>query len=312
MKRTRGFTLVELLVVIAIIALLIGLLLPALAKARANAQSLKDKTQIVQIHKGALVFAGDNKQRLPIPGKINTLPDLPAPPGVGNVPGMGPEDLQQNTTANLYSAMIAQEYFKPELCIGTTEVNPIIVAKSNYDFNAYNPASDKYWDTTFKGDPSVSGTNECNTSYSHLALCGARKKNRWTSNQDAATACFGTRGTGGSYLGQAFGGAMTGDDYTKSPTLDLHPPKKQWDGHVVFNDNHAETISGSFFAPLCTYLAQNSINMTKDNFFAAEFNDYAAVPGGGPRASNDCWMGMFTNPDTTGNQLTPKFDPLNP
>jgi len=309
MSRTRqkGFTLVELLVVIAIIALLIGLLLPALAKAKANAQSLKDKTQIQQIHKGALVHAADNKNRLPTPGLINTLPDLPAPPGVGSVPGMGPEDKILNTTGNLYSAMIAQDYFKPDLCIGTTEVNPLIVKKDDYNFNAYKPASDSYWDTTFKGTPNVT----CNTSYAHLALCGARKKNRWTSNQDAGTACFGTRGTGGSYLGQPWGGAETGDEYTKSPTLRLHLPNKQWDGHVCFNDNHCDTLH-NFFHPLAAYLAQNSINMTKDNIFAAEFNDYAGVPGGGPRASNDIWMGMFSAADSTGNQCTPQWDPLDP
>src|SRR5688572_28604520 len=87
MNRKQGFTLVELLVVIAIIALLIGLLLPALAKARANAQSLKDKTQIQQIHKACLVFAADNKNRLPTPGLINRKID-PPPAGVGQKNGI--------------------------------------------------------------------------------------------------------------------------------------------------------------------------------------------------------------------------------
>ena len=308
--RQKGFTLVELLVVIAIIALLIGLLLPALAKAKANAQSLKDKTQIQQIHKGALVHAADNKNRLPTPGLINTLPDNPSPPGVGSVPGMGPEDKILNTTANLYSAMIAQDYFKPDLCFGTTEINPAITPKIDYNFNAYKPATDTYWDTTFKGTPNVAPPNECNTSYAHLALCGARKKNRWTSNQDSGTPCFGTRGTGGTGIYQ-YGGAQTGDEYTKSPTLRLHLPKQQWDGHVCFNDNHADTLH-NFFHPLVVYMAQNSLNQTKDNIFAAEFTDYNGVPSGSPRASNDAWMGMFSAADSSGNQCTPQWDPLDP
>ena len=107
MNRKRGFTLVELLVVIAIIALLIGLLLPALAKARQNAQSLKDKTQISQIHKAALGFAGENKGHLPTPGLINRKADQ----FLGQSPGVGPENHEKNTTGNLYSAMIAQNLF---------------------------------------------------------------------------------------------------------------------------------------------------------------------------------------------------------
>ncbi|MHC4909924.1 MAG: type II secretion system protein, partial [Planctomycetota bacterium] len=88
MTRKRGFTLIELLVVIAIIALLIGLLLPALAKAQRNAKSMKDQAQIKQIHQTFLVFAADNKGRLPLPGLIDRLPDQYT--GL-NVPGVGPE-----------------------------------------------------------------------------------------------------------------------------------------------------------------------------------------------------------------------------
>lgn len=310
MNRKQGFTLVELLVVIAIIALLIGLLLPALAKARANANSLKDKTQIQQIHKAALGFANESKNKLPVPGLINRKAD----PSLNNqqIPGQGPEDFQQNSSANLYSAMIAQNLFKPDLCIGTTEVSPVIIQKTEYDYGAYNPSGDTYWDTTFKCDPSLTpGNGESHSSYSNLALCGHRKKNRWNSNQDASTPTFATRGTGGTYLNQPYGGAITGPEYSNSPTLELHLPKQQWVGHVCFNDNHTETLN-SFFSPLTAYMANNSLLATKDNLYAAEYNDYPApaTPGGGPRASNDAWMGQFINPDTTGNQLTPKFDPL--
>ena len=311
MKHRKAFTLVELLVVIAIIALLIGLLLPALAKARANAQSLKDKTQISMIHKSFLTFANDNKERMPIPGLINRLPDVPSPPGLGNVPGAGPEDKTINTSANLYSAMIAQNYFNTDIVIGTTEVNPRIKQKRDYNFNAYHPANDVYWDTTFICNPNDASANGSNASYSHSALCGARKKNNWRSNQQAGFAALGTRGTGGGPNG--FGGAITGPEYEKSPTLELHGPKNQWVGHVCFNDNHTETLI-TFYSALCVYLGQNSINMTKDNMYAAEFNDYPAgnIPGGGPQASNDSWLVQATASDNTGNMCTPVWDPLNP
>jgi len=313
MNRTKAFTLIELLVVIAIIALLIGLLLPALAKARANANSLKDKTQLTMIHKSALTYAADNKGRLPTPGMINRLPDLPAPPGVGNQPGAGPEDFTLNHTRLLYSSQVAQNYYNTDILIGTTEVNPVFTQKKDYNFAVYNPTADVYWDGTFTGNPAVAS----NVSYAHMQLCGQRKRNNWKDNQNAGVAAFGTRGTGGagtngSLTGPAnSGGQQTGTPYTKSPTLELHGPKNQWDGHVVFNDNHAETLNGTMFAPLAAYLPINSIVQQKDNLYACEFNDgpNAANPNMG---SGDNWLGMSTAsagttpPENT--TVTPAFD----
>ena len=318
MNRNKGFTLIELLVVIAIIALLIGLLLPALAKARQNAASLKDKTQITMIHKSALTFANENQGRMPTPGLINRLPDVPSPPGVGNLPGIGPEDFIKNHSANLYAAQIAGNYYNTDIVIGVTEVNPVIIQKKTYNYVAYNPSGDVYWDgdvasgvnVNFRGDPSVIAPTECNASYAHMALCGARKRNNWKDDQNSGTACFGTRGTGGTYLtSTGNGGAMSGNDYDKSPTLQLHGPKQQWVGHVLFNDNHAETIT-NFFAPLCAYLAQNSITMRKDQIYSPEFNDYPST--GTFQGGNDQWLAMFSAATSTGNNVTPKFDQLLP
>jgi prepilin-type N-terminal cleavage/methylation domain-containing protein len=313
MNRTKGFTLVELLVVIAIIALLIGLLLPALAKARANAQSLKDKTQITQVHKAALGFAGENKGKLPVPGLINRKADTF---GVGQMSGHGPEDFAQNTSANLYSAMIAQDLFKPELLLGTTEVNTTIRIRTEYDFAKFNPASDTYWDPTFKCDPAIApGSGESNSSYSHQALMGFRKKNKWNNSQGGSVPHFGNRGTGGTFGGLNNGGATQGDQYTKSPTLRLHLPRNQWVGHVVFSDNHAETLD-NFFPPLTSYIKASGDPLAlKDNIFAAEFADYttAQIPGGtgNAHASNDAWLVQCTVVNAThGNIGTCKWDIL--
>jgi prepilin-type N-terminal cleavage/methylation domain-containing protein len=338
MKRTRAFTLIELLVVIAIIALLIGLLLPALAKAQANARSLKDKTQIQQIHKGCLGFASENKNRLPTPGLINRKADASGLGGLGSdQPGVGPEDVRKNHSAHLYSAMIAQDLFKPDILIGPTEVNTNIRVQDEYDYNDFNPVNDTYWDgdtahasgtganDSFFANPAVASPLECNVSYSHLALCGARKKNRWQSTSDTGTSCFGTRGTGGSYAAPApatfgpspLGGSTTDENYTQSPTLHLHLPKQQWTGNVVFMDNHVDSLS-NFWNPLVSYLPQTSITHIKDNIYAAEFNDI--ISGGsalGFGASGDCWMGLFSsvtvtlvNNVETANAATPQFDPL--
>lgn len=61
-----GFTLIELLVVMAIIAILSALLLPALSRARASAQRADCLSNMRQICLGIHVYAGDNKDTLPI------------------------------------------------------------------------------------------------------------------------------------------------------------------------------------------------------------------------------------------------------
>ena len=66
--RTRGlpgFTLIELLVVIAIIAILAALLLPALGRAKENGRAVFCMNNTRQFMMGALMYAGDNAEKLP-------------------------------------------------------------------------------------------------------------------------------------------------------------------------------------------------------------------------------------------------------
>jgi prepilin-type N-terminal cleavage/methylation domain-containing protein len=199
-RGARGFTLVELLVVIAIIALLIGLLLPALAKAQAAAKSIKDSTQINQIQKAFIIFSNDAEGKYPTPGLVNRLPFDIGGGNVQNLPGTGPEDFGKNNTANLYSLMIARDFFNADILIGPTEVNPIVNEYKNYDFTDYNPASDSYWDPDFKCNiDKKAGANDaiCNSSYAHLTMIGERKKSFWRNTQNSARPIMGTRGPRG-------------------------------------------------------------------------------------------------------------------
>ena len=64
-SRSRAFTLVELLVVIGIIAILLALLLPSLNKARESARGVACASNLRQIGLGFLMYANENRQRLP-------------------------------------------------------------------------------------------------------------------------------------------------------------------------------------------------------------------------------------------------------
>jgi|JI102314A1RNA_FD_contig_41_1820527_length_992_multi_2_in_0_out_0_1 prepilin-type N-terminal cleavage/methylation domain-containing protein len=294
-QNRRGFTLVELLVVIAIIALLIGLLLPALARAQQNARTIKDANNVAQMHKSMLTFAQNEPGgKLPTPGLINRNP-VQLPNGLQQVPGQGLENQTQNSTQNLFSSIIAQRYFNTDLVIGPTEVNPVVQEKKDYDYKQYDPATDKYWDANFKAEiHKDASSGVCNTSYAHLALAGERKKTNWRNSTDSTKPLMGTRGTKA--------GTNSGDNYRLSYTLQLHGSDKEWQGNIVYADNHTESLKT--FYPNNVAWECGAVNLSKDNIFNYEYTQSGctAVAGDG-RAAGDTWITIHAAP--TGTNFLP-------
>ncbi|MSR69013.1 MAG: type II secretion system protein [Phycisphaerales bacterium] len=256
MKKTqRAFTLIELLVVMAIIALLLGILLPALAKARATARQVKDSTQIQQVHKGWMIASVDSTQgRFPTPSEINRLAF-----GGAQLPGRGLEDESRNSHQSLFSACLAKQMFSPQILISPSETSSKMAICANYNYNAYRPASDIYWDeTNYKITGTAAGITASATSYATLPLSNTvRRAREWRNSVNSKVVVLGNRGVRD--------GSLTPADYATSKTLEIHGAKDEWDGNLCFNDNHV-TFGRTFVPEGCDLVTVGTTNIV-DNVF---------------------------------------------
>ena len=317
MKRTtRGFTLVELLVVIAIIALLMGLLLPALAGAMANARTRQDQSNVRRIHEAFLTYAGTNEGRLPSPAHVRRQAvDLDGDGGTYDeqfIPGLGDPNFTYNYTGPLYSCAIAQEYITPEIVISPVETNISVGQKGKivepsagsevpYDYAAYDPENNSYWDAGFSGDIRITNDAPCHTSYAHSALIGRRFKRFWKDSSGSNNMILSDRGTRE--------GTSEGDDYKLSPTLRFHGADQQWKGVAVFGDGSA-TLLQSFFPQNVAYERSDQFGFKKDNIFAAEFDDAPTEQGSGDAWQVMSYFHIFNPSNPAAERILYDFDRL--
>lgn len=276
MKRRNGFTLVELLVVMAIIALLIGILLPALSQARARALQMRDATQMKGLHQGWLIFAGEHEGQMLLPGNLLRRPIEGGAYDGQFIPGRGDPRPAVNTSQHLFAASIMQNLFDVEHVVGPTEPSPRIVTKSNFNYDRFSPARGCFWpgpvfDSAYGPCGSVQEQfradilNESNVSYFHSVLGGGRLRREWRDTMNSQFAVLGNRGPGDPDEG---GGVLDPDLYERSMTLSIHGNPRQWQGNIVYNDNHVAYHDN--FVPEGINTTNFDGELTFDNLFRNE------------------------------------------
>lgn len=256
MNKRKGFTLIELLVVISIIALLIGILLPALGRAKRQANSLKDGANIKQILTGMTTWAQSDRDRYPVPSRIDSRGATEGIDLITNIGGVDTRYNLKNRTGAIFSALIYNNNINSDVLYSPSEPNANITvdedfrfAFSEQDTNIVNVPSLAVWDPRFKGTPlgagaSQAGTyapdngnvdgavnttanlspNEGNNSYAHVPLFGARGAD-WRATFNSSAAILSNRGpVYKADLQQSAGQSENGQQFQTGQT----PPSGIW------------------------------------------------------------------------------------
>lgn len=128
-------------------------------------------------------------------------------------------DRSEDTTANLFSAMVALQYTRPENLISGNEYNHHVVVKEDYDYTAYVPERSSFWDQTFMADLH----DLSHVSFAHMPLYGERFTRGWRATHDARTVLLGNRGP---------------EDGEDDPYSYTYGRDGVWGGHVLYGDGH--------------------------------------------------------------------------
>lgn len=270
----------------------------------------QDADKIRNLHQAMLQFACDDPTgALPTPGRINRWTDQYR----GSVPGVGAENQLKNTSSNLYSALVAQQYITTADLISPAEISDVVreydgtdadgnPTGTGYEYDEYDPGEDIFWvgdvadpDEIVPGEgpwftPNrrfkmrinrPAGYGVAYASYAHLQLCGKRKLRNWRVDAGADKPILSNRGPKN--------GATSGEEYSQSPTLLFYRPNDTWNGNVLFADGHV-VFSYSQSPAGVIYECEIGVDgPLPDNIFARDFDECFEAD---EYQSGDTWLSI--------------------
>lgn len=232
----RGFSIVGMLVTLACILVLSVIMMTSLNKAvtgegsqhDGTVHSFEDKMYLKALFDSMNVDANDNKGSYTVPSDLT-----------------GMNDKSQNTTANLFSAMLMKNFTNPHQLISGNEYSGYVDEYTDYNYEAYSPQNRVFWDPNFKADLQKMS----NTSFAHVPLFGDRFKHHWNSSMSSTFPVLGNRGP---------------KDGVENPQSLSYGRNGVWGGHVVFGDGHILFVK-DFTPPGC--VLEREGKMYADNIF---------------------------------------------
>jgi len=232
MRTRRGITILEVACSLVVtIALVVGILLVTHAHRRESRRT-EDGEKLRGIGQSLVVWCNGNAGEYPVPSRIDT--------GNTTVPEIG---LAKNTTANIFSIMIFNGNFSPEMCVSASERNRSIVVDSDYSYEKPGAAvvpESALWDPGFSAD--FTNGRVGNFSYAALQLSAGRRP-MWSDTFSTTETVLANRGP------ETTGVAINGDPKVRdsyvpgivdplSNAILTHGRRGEWKGNVCYNDGH--------------------------------------------------------------------------
>ncbi len=238
-SRHRGYGLIGLLVTFAIIIVLFTISMTAMNKAvtgegstpPGTAYSMQDQMMLRNLYTAMYTYSNDNRGWFPVPSVHARQ-----------------EDHGLDTTANLYSMLVMENYTTTDALVSANEHSGYVEVKQTYDYRSYDRTLNVQWDTSFRADlDSLS-----HTSFAHTPMHGERCEQQWGVTGDGLFPIIGTRGP---------------KDGVHNPSSWTYSRTGKWGGHFVTAGGAIEFVD-RFYAPNLTTIIDGLAK--DDNIFKME------------------------------------------
>ena len=192
-----------------------------------SAPRMQDMMQLRNLMQGLQMKSGSSGQSYPRPSELT-------------------DDVSDDTTANLFSLLVAQRYVSPDALISSMDAG-LVEPMNDYAWGTWNPSRGEYWDDAFRADLD----DVSNVSYAHMVLYGDRL-DHWSSRRmDSNFPLLGNRGPRD--------GVASTDSWACLED-------GSWAGQIAYGDGHVDLLMG-------TSQARRAGPHSEDHYFRIDDED---------------------------------------